>query len=1598
MKKIYQILFFTFLALKVAGQVPDNDDCANAINLTVGTEVSGTTKNATDSELGCSGVLDVWYKFKATSTQHSLIVTPISAQNYVFVAVASGSSCNNLSCDVFNRNYDYNQPIKILLDNLTKDVDYYIKLSSQYGSSGYDFNLVVQNPSDLCNNAITVTCSNPQNFNVAGTGAFLSVGCTDGSENSDNNGKEVIYKFTPSVDGNYLIQLTAADGNRVSYYLKETTSNCGSTGWQCLGNIGSLADIVDNDGNGSGLALDNLIACQEYYLLLDAPTTNTVNQTFKIVNSFSGDCSGLDCITLTSPISGSSNVSTKPNFEWTPVLNAHGYRLTLGTTFGGNDIVDNIDLGNTTVYQQTTSLPPNSTIYVTLKPYSCSGESPEGCNTFSFQTVSAICGLDDIANNTGNMISFDGINQYVQSDINTNNKLNNTSFTIECWVKFANTSAGKSHFITEIGQENGNVGPWLWYNNNNDFGAGFNWLHLGFGGGLDIKYPFYPCVNTWYHLAYVYDHNAQSTTLYINGVSQGSKPQNGFNPFFNEISQPRIFLGRRTNSLANSNLNGSMDEFRLWGIARTANEISQNYQKELTGNEPGLNVYYKFDDISSGTHLSNCTPFSIHGNIVGGVSLNASLAPLTQDVNCQAIEINDNCGNARTITVLPNGTTNCTGGLLSQTTAGATPTTTGGLTSCVTNQDDIYYKFTTTVAGNYSVRFCNVTAAYGTLDSYIGFSDLTDCITRRLYCGGPTISNGSASIVMENLAANSTYLFAVWSPGENNALNFDVSVIAPAILSPPSNDECSGAIAFPTIVPNPNLLVPADGACSIVTVQTEGSTVSNTTPCIASEGDVWYKFTMPQGNYVLKYRMVATQNRIQVYSGTCGNLTTITDCLSNAIGFLNSLSSGQTYYLRVYRVGYQQNSTTEICLQTLLDADDCENAFVFPEIPTDKTCSTLRLSTLNTRPSSVPWCKSNTLDNDTWGKFIIPATGVRALKINTSRVAGTFNYAFQVFLGDCGNLKEVLCSTIEGIIPEVFPGQTYYVRLFSTDAFNATIDFCLVKTPKPSTFAGGDWTDVSKWTPSYVGTHVTDDDAVTIIGNATANIPIINDGSIISDKSIEFSSFVNNSYTAIKNSDITCHSCVNNGNLDFYESSISCYNCTNNGTLNFSASIDNSSFMLGSLTNTATGLINVYGETNLFNISDTASILANYGTIFSRSRLANFSSSRIDNYGRLVNDGAFVCDMDNFGAFENRSAVLGDIKINSNSDFLLEGYYYPANVIKILPSISFASNGVLTIFLNQNFKSRLESSGDIHLRGVLQITVDNLKNGNYTIIKSTGGKITGNFTEINYSINGVPTLTLPPGMTLRFTENSVDIVVLNSLTAKIYLEGPLSTTISGNSVIGLMNDDLRTKLDNNNQSLIPTKQPYFDEILGFKHVGGSGYETIDSTLLDTIGNNAIIDWVFIELSRSPSAAEITRSALLQRDGDIVDLDGKSPVVFDIYVNTEYYLTIRHRNHLAIKTIGKIIPAKDSLDFTKSDAYQLVKGEDKMKVITLSNGTQVCALWAGDVLNDGEINASDRSQTWNDRNKTGYLDSDCNMDGETNASDRSATWNNRNKKN
>jgi hypothetical protein len=74
------------------------------------------------------------------------------------------------------------------------------------------------------------------------------------------------------------------------------------------------------------------------------------------------------------------------------------------------------------------------------------------------------------------------------------------------------------------------------------------------------------------------------------------------------------------------------------------------------------------------------------------------------------------------------------------------------------------------------------------------------------------------------------------------------------------------------------------------------------------------------------------------------------------------------------------------------------------------------------------------------------------------------------------------------------------------------------------------------------------------------------------------------------------------------------------------------------------------------------------------------------------------------------------------------------------------------------------------------------------------------------------------------------------------------------------------------------------------------------------------------------------SALIQRDGDIVAVDGSSPVVMNVPAGNDYYVAVKHRNHLGVMTgtaVTATAGATAVVDFT-----------------TMTNGTTASAGSAG----------------------------------------------------
>ena len=139
------------------------------------------------------------------------------------------------------------------------------------------------------------------------------------------------------------------------------------------------------------------------------------------------------------------------------------------------------------------------------------------------------------------------------------------------------------------------------------------------------------------------------------------------------------------------------------------------------------------------------------------------------------------------------------------------------------------------------------------------------------------------------------------------------------------------------------------------------------------------------------------------------------------------------------------------------------------------------------------------------------------------------------------------------------------------------------------------------------------------------------------------------------------------------------------------------------------------------------------------------------------------------------------------------------------------------------------------------------------------------------------------------------IISTNEVAMKAFLQGPFKANKS------LMNDDLRKK------GFIPLVEPYTG-IPSFVHFGEGGGEAISIEVLEASGNdvNAIVDWVFLELRSDTDSTLVvaTRSALIQRDGDVVDVDGESNVKF-VVPDGAYYMSIKHRNHLGVMTAEPI---------------------------------------------------------------------------------------------
>ncbi|MCB2221517.1 MAG: LamG domain-containing protein [Bacteroidetes bacterium] len=207
------------------------------------------------------------------------------------------------------------------------------------------------------------------------------------------------------------------------------------------------------------------------------------------------------------------------------------------------------------------------------------------------------------------------------------------------------------------------------------------------------------------------------------------------------------------------------------------------------------------------------------------------------------------------------------------------------------------------------------------------------------------------------------------------------------------------------------------------------------------------------------------------------------------------------------------------------------------------------------------------------------------------------------------------------------------------------------------------------------------------------------------------------------------------------------------------------------------------------------------------------------------------------------------------------------------------------------------------------------------------------------------------------------------LNAKVYLEGPYN----GTGMNTMFTD------------MLPLTQPF----------SGLPWNYPGTESVSEISEN-VVDWALIQFRDATDAASATSATtvyesavFIDSDGNIVGLDGYSPVYFDQTFTNDFFLVVLQRNHLGILSANPLTLSGSSYDYDfTTGAGQAYGDANGFKEID----TGVYGMIGGDSNGDGTINANDKTLYWeNEAGTRGYLPSDLNLDGHSSNQDKNDLW-------
>lgn len=217
---------------------------------------------------------------------------------------------------------------------------------------------------------------------------------------------------------------------------------------------------------------------------------------------------------------------------------------------------------------------------------------------------------------TGSSLNFDGSNDHITIPNDPSLNLLNV-YTFEAWVNPANTSTFRT--ILSKGDLNGGapaaeyalqIGP----NNQLLFYATATNGWIGTNNNVVNN-------NVWQHVAVT--NNGSRISFYVNGIMISSTPVTSSSLSFGNHS---FYIGRQGSGCNCNFMNGSIDEVRVWNIARTPCDIYSFSGCEIPTSASGLVANYHFNQgVAGSSNTGVTTLIDASGNNLNGTLSNFSL-------------------------------------------------------------------------------------------------------------------------------------------------------------------------------------------------------------------------------------------------------------------------------------------------------------------------------------------------------------------------------------------------------------------------------------------------------------------------------------------------------------------------------------------------------------------------------------------------------------------------------------------------------------------------------------------------------------------------------------------------------------------------------------------------------------------------------------------------------------------------------------------------------------------------------------------------------------------------------------------------------------